>query len=104
MTMTNDIVQILDEECQLTLGDLCRACRISAEQVIALVEEGVIEPQGTGPTGWRFQAISIRRVHRVNRLTQDLGLNLAGAALAVELLEEIDHLRARLQRLERLGS
>ena len=34
-----------------------------------------------------------------SRLQRDLGLNLAGAALALELLEEIDALRARLQAL-----
>jgi chaperone modulatory protein CbpM len=34
-----------------------------------------------------------------SRLQRDLGVNLAGAALALELLEEIEVLRARLQVL-----
>lgn len=99
-TNKNNRAVILDEELHLTLGDLCHACQISAEQILALVEEGVLEPQGREPSRWRFPAISIRRVRCTYRLTHDLGLNLAGAALAVELLEEIDQLRARLRRLE----
>lgn len=93
---------VLDEEYHLTLGDLCRICGISAEQVLALVEEGVIEPAGQEPGRWRFHSISIRRVRCAYRLNRDLGINLAGAALAVELLEEIEQLRARLRLVERV--
>ncbi len=91
---------VLDEDYHLTLGDLCRICGITAEQVLALVDEGVIEPATRDP--WRFQAISIRRVRCAYHLHQDLGINLAGVALAVELLEEIEQLRTRLRRLERM--
>lgn len=93
---------LLDEQCELTLGELCRACGLPAEQLLALVEEGVIEPRGRGQ--WRFSAVCVHRVRRARRLERDLGLNLAGAALAVELLEEIEQLRARLHRLERQQS
>lgn len=92
---------VLDDDYHLTLGDLCRICGISAEQVLALVEEGVIEPAGQDPGRWRFHSVCIRRVRCAYRLNRDLGVNLAGAALAVQLLEEIDQLRARLRRLER---
>ncbi len=92
---------LLDDDYHLTLGDLCRICGINAEQVLALVEEGVIEPAIREPGAWRFHTICIRRVRCAYRLNQDLGINLAGAALAVELLEEIEQLRARLRLLER---
>ena len=64
------------------------------------MEEGVIEPLGREPRAWRFEAVCVRRVSRAQRLRRDLGVNLAGAALAVELLEELDRLRARLRRYE----
>lgn len=91
---------ILDEKFQLSLRDLCRACELPAEHVMALIEEGVIEPRGQEPVQWRFQGVCVRRVRRAYRLTEDLGLNLAGAALAVDLLEEIEQLKARIRRLE----
>lgn len=46
------------------------------------------------------RGISVRRVRCAQRLEQDLGVNIAGAALALELLEELERLRARLHRLE----
>jgi chaperone modulatory protein CbpM len=39
-------------------------------------------------------------VHGALRLKRDLGVNIAGAALAIDLLEELEELRARLQRFE----
>lgn len=93
--------QLLEEESALTLGELCRACDCPAEEVLRLVEEGVIEPRGPEPRRWRFQAVSIRRVRSARRLRRDLGVNLAGAALALDLIDELDRLRLRLQRLER---
>ena len=91
---------IVEAEAALSLGELCRACAVSAEDVIRLVEEGVIEPRGPEPRVWRFEAVCVRRVGRAQRLRRDLGINLAGAALAVDLLEELDRLRTRLQRYE----
>jgi chaperone modulatory protein CbpM len=92
--------EILEEDVELNLAQLCRTCRLPAEQVIALVEEGIIEPQGREPAQWRFRGISVRRVHCALRLERDLGVNAAGAALALDLLEELEILRARLRRLE----
>ncbi len=92
--------EIFEEEVELSLADLCRACQLPAERVFELVEQGVIEPIGRDPARWRFQGISVRRVRCAQRLEQDLGVNVAGAALAIELLEELERLHARLHRLE----
>ncbi len=92
--------EIFEEEIELSLADLCCACQLPAERVFELVEQGVIEPIGHDPARWRFQGISVRRVRCAQRLEQDLGVNVAGAALAIDLLEELERLRARLRRLE----
>ena len=84
---------------ELTLADLCRACSVRTEFVVELVEEGVLAPAGREPQRWRFTNAHVRRARMASRLQRDLGLNLAGAALALELLAEIDALRARLQAL-----
>ncbi|MGD8631038.1 MAG: chaperone modulator CbpM [Gammaproteobacteria bacterium] len=89
---------LLDEDVELTLGELCRTCQLPAERVYELVEEGIIEPLGREPAGWRFRWTSVRRVRCALRLEHDLGVNLAGAALALDLLEELNRLRARLRR------
>lgn len=92
--------EIFEDDIELSLADLCRACRLPAERVFELVEEGIVEPHGRDPVHWRFQGVSVRRVRCAQRLQRDLGVNIAGAALALDLLEELDRLRARVRRLE----
>ncbi len=73
---------------------------MSAEQILELVEYDVIEPRGREPAKWRFRGINIHRIRCAQRLERDLGINPAGAALALKLLEDLKQPRARLQRLE----
>ena len=97
---TTDILsgRVVENEKPLTLRQLCDACAVRAEYIIELVDEGFIEPSGVEKSHWCFSGISVRRVQRAKRLQRDLGINLAGAALAIELIEEIEQLRALLDR------
>lgn len=90
---------ILEEQTQLTLADLCRACAVHAERIIDLVDVGILEPLGREPVRWRFGGASLHRAHMALRLQRDLGIDLAGAALALELLDEIESLRTRLRAM-----
>jgi chaperone modulatory protein CbpM len=90
---------ILDEQAQLTLAELTRACSVHAELIIELVEEGVLAPIGREPQRWRFTGAHMRRARMALRLQRDLGVNLAGAALALQLLDEVEALRARLRAM-----
>lgn len=91
---------VLEEDVQLSLADLCRTCHLPAEELVELVEEGIIEPLGRDTIHWRFQGTSVRRVRCAVKLRQDLGVNWAGAALALELLDELQRLRSRLRRFD----
>ncbi|MGA9665663.1 MAG: chaperone modulator CbpM [Gallionella sp.] len=90
---------ILEEQTQLTLADLCRACAVHDEQIIALVDAGVLEPQGREPARWVFTGASLHRARKALRLQRDLDVDLAGAALALVLLDEIASLRTRLRAM-----
>ncbi len=103
--MTKDLLlllsgDVLEEEVELTLAELCRACQLPADRVYELVEEGIIEPLGREPARWRFHGVSLRRVRCALRLQRDLGVNFAGAALALDLIDDLESLRTRLERLE----
>jgi len=91
---------ILEEDVELTMAELCNTCQLPAEEIFTLVEFGIIEPYGSHPSRWRFSGICIHRIRCIQRLERDLGINTAGAALALDLLEEIDQLHAKLRRLE----
>lgn len=90
---------ILDEQAPLTLAELTRACAVRAELIIELVEEGVLAPIGREPHRWRFTGVHMRRARMALRLQRDLGVNFAGAALALQLLDEVEALRARLRAM-----
>jgi chaperone modulatory protein CbpM len=100
--MTREIVSghLLDESVELSLVELCNACSKDVKWVKALVQEGVLDPIDTGERHWRFSAVSLQRVHCAMRLERDLGINLAGIALAIDLLEDLAALRSRLERME----
>ena len=100
--MTRETVSgyLLDDRIELSLTDLCNACSKNTMWVSALVEEGVLEPIDVSEQHWRFSAVSLQRAHRAMRLDRDLGINLAGIALALDLLEELEALRARLGRID----
>ena len=91
--------RVVEEQVQLTLIELCQACSAEQEHVLTWVFEGVLEPAGNSPQDWRFGGESLRRARLALRLSRDLEINAAGVALALDLLDEIAVLRARLQRL-----
>lgn len=92
--MTDPIsVMLLDDSIEFSLAELCTACRVSEELVVEIVAEGIVEPLGEDRARWRFTGIALTRVQRVLRLQRDFGVNLPGAALALDLLEEVERLR-----------
>jgi DNA-binding transcriptional MerR regulator len=56
------------------------------------VQLGVIEP-----TGSMLHSREIARIAQIQRLRQDLGLNLVGAAMVLDLAQEVAQLRAQLE-------
>ncbi|MBW4706306.1 chaperone modulator CbpM [Roseobacter sp. YSTF-M11] len=93
-TRRSDIVDAL------SLPDLCRFCEADEAWVIELVEHGVLEPHGSTAQTWRFRGANIVRAKKARRLNRDLGINTAGVALVLELLEERDRFLRRLARYE----
>jgi chaperone modulatory protein CbpM len=85
--------QLLDDSDLVTLIDLCRSCTVETETITTLVAEGILDPLGEDVEHWRFSISSLRRVKTVIHLQRDLGVNLAGAALALELLDQIAELK-----------
>ena len=84
---------VLDDQTRFTLRELCSACGVNAEIIIEMVAEGVIDPQGSTPIDWCFSGPSVIRVQTALRLQRDLRLNLPGAALVLDLLDELEELR-----------
>ncbi len=91
---------VLDEGLTVTLSELTQLCGSSGRVVRLMVTEGLLRPKGQVPEEWRFDGFEVRRARRAVRLRRDLNLNLAGTALAIDLIEELEQLRERLRILE----
>ena len=96
-TMTTCLHAQVVEETHLTLAELCQACGIAETHVTTWVVEGVLAPSGEQPDTWRFGGDSLRRARLALRLSRDLDINPAGVALVMDLLDEIDNLKAQLK-------
>ena len=91
---------LLDERAELSLKELSWACLGSADWVIELVDEGVLDTEDQEHAQWRFSGTNLLKARAAMRLQNDLEINLAGVALALDLMEEIETLRTRLYRIE----
>lgn len=96
--------QLLGEADWIAAGEICRLCRLELEAVIELAELGLVSPRGHAPEQWQLPAAALPRLAVAGRLMRDLGLNVSGAALAVELLEAQRDLERQIRHLERLAA
>jgi chaperone modulatory protein CbpM len=96
---------ILEEHGDFTFDELCHACGAAQAQLMELVEEALITPSGatagappsTTPGEWHFSGVHVQRATVAVRLQRDLGVNAAGAALALQLMDEINALQGKLR-------
>ena len=93
---------VLDRNTVFGLEEVCRACGERRTVVIEMIEHGIIEPKGplAGPLAaavedevvLEFHGEALVRAQVAARLMRDLGVNLPGAALAVDLLRQLGRL------------
>ncbi|HEY2634360.1 MAG TPA: chaperone modulator CbpM [Steroidobacteraceae bacterium] len=88
---------IVEQSALLTVKDLSRMCAVDERHIVEFVEEGVLHVVEIKSTEWYFRGEALRRTRLALRLERDLELNLAGVALALELMEELERLRRELQ-------
>ena len=88
---------VVEEFSVLGVDELGRLCTVDARRIVELVEEGILPAADDGGE-WRFSGQSLRRAKIALRLQEDLGVNLAGVALVLELMDELEQLRREFGR------
>jgi chaperone modulatory protein CbpM len=88
---------IFEQSAVLTVKDLSRICAVDERHIVEFVEEGVLQVIEINTTEWRFSGEALRRARVALRLERDLEINLAGVALALDLMEELKQLRHELE-------
>jgi chaperone modulatory protein CbpM len=97
--MPDDLIltaTFLEDAC-FSLDELAQASAVSREWISLRIDAGLLV-EAAGVAAPRFSARDRLRVRRMHALERDFDADPALAALAVDLMEEIDRLRARLRR------
>ena len=89
---------LISEKGALSLEEVVEACGAETAWVVELVEVGILSPEGRDEAAWRFGAPDLLRARRLARLARDFEASAEAAALILDLLDEIERLRARLRR------
>ena len=64
-------------------------------------EKGLVRPQRTAGNTRLYSEADLERLRLIQRLTTELGLNLAGVEAVLDLEEQLQRMHARMERLER---
>lgn len=93
---------VLGEGDWIAGAEICEICEIDAEALRELAALGAVATRESAPGRWELAATALPRLRVAARLMRDLGVNVSGAALALELLETQRELESRILKLERL--
>ena len=96
------LAELLGDE-SLSLEELARACRRAPEWVQERVSTGVLvssKNPTTSSVSWRFASTTLLRAKRLSELESSFEADPYLAALTVDLIEEVQDLRQRLQQLQ----
>ena len=64
-------------------------------------EKGLVQPKRTAGNTRLYSEADLERLRLIQRLTTELGLNLAGVEAVLELEAEVGRMQAQMERLER---
>jgi DNA-binding transcriptional MerR regulator len=84
------------EHSLLSMDELARAAGVQAGIVEVFVRYRLIEPSANAGSDQLFPTSVITRLHRIVHLRQDLGVNLAGVAVILEMTEHLEALEKEL--------
>ena len=77
----------------LSLNDVADRVGIHPETLRRFIDAGLLEPAETIGTAILFDAKAVHRLRVIQRLRCDLGINLSGVAVILELLDRINTLQ-----------
>jgi MerR family transcriptional regulator/heat shock protein HspR len=64
-------------------------------------QKGLVRPKRTAGNTRLYSEADLERLRLIQRLTSQLGLNLAGVEAVLDLEEQLQRMHARMERLER---
>lgn len=94
------LITITESQPELTLQEISAIFDVKTDEIVQMVNLAILVPHGNNPKVWRFDTKQLLRLKRALRLQRDLELDLSALALALELLDELEQLRHKVDNLE----
>ncbi len=76
------------------IGVAASLCNVHPQTLRQYERLGLVSPSRVGAKNRLYSEADILRVRRIQRLTQELGVNLAGVEVILRLLDDMEDLRA----------
>lgn len=80
------------------IGVAAQLCGVHPQTLRQYERLGLVIPSRAGAKNRLYSELDIRRVKRIQRLTQDMGVNLAGVELILRLLDDMEEMRRDMER------
>ncbi|KTD56610.1 putative chaperone-modulator protein CbpM [Legionella santicrucis] len=102
MKQSNTVVGVLIEETtNISFNEVCIKYQIPKELLLEMVEYGIFSSSPHASEQLQLNQKDLRKIESAFRLHHDLGVNLPGVAVVLELLEKIDLLTDELNVLRK---
>jgi len=88
-----------DEPCY-TIGVVARMVDLHPQTLRNYEQIGLVVPHRTAGNIRLYSQRDVDRLHKINRLTQDLGVNLAGVEIILRMTEQIEALQSTIDALQ----
>ena len=85
---------------RVTLETLAERTGLHPQRIRDYVEYGLLEPSERTGERLYFEAAALVRLRRIERLRRDLGVNLTGIAIILDMRERLLRLKRELERRE----
>lgn len=92
---------LIEESTTISFIEVCQKYAIPEELLIEMIEEGLFPDHPADPKKITLNQKALQRIESAFRLHRDLGINLPGVALALELVDEMVSLRQELEILRK---
>jgi MerR family transcriptional regulator/heat shock protein HspR len=80
------------------IGVAAQLCGVHPQTLRQYERLGLVSPSRVGAKNRLYSEADIRRVRRIQRLTQEMGVNLAGVELILRLLDEMEEQRREMEQ------
>lgn len=85
----------------LTAKEVCDLFHIDASVLHELVDNDIAHPHGSSAQDWAFSLAELPRMKRALRLQHDLEIPFHAIAVLLDVLEQMDEMRAHMEILKR---